>query len=446
MHSWRSYTIRELVGSPISGTRPAGGVSEDTEGVPSLGGENILSNGGVVYDGVKRITRAFFRSMPKGHLLPRDVLINKDGAQTGKVGIYDGRFDEAAVNEHLFILRSSNGVIDQRLLYYYLLSPAAQRDITRRITGSAQPGLNSQFVDACRVSIPTNDIEQQLIAEILTTIDDAIVHTEALIVKTQSIKAGLMNDLFTRGVTPEGKLRPPREEAPELYKQSPLGWVPKEWTSATFEELLARRVILDIQDGNHGELHPKREDFLPEGVPFLMAADLSGGAIDFDHCARITQKQYDGLRIGFATGGDILLSHKGSIGETALVPFDIHHVMLTPQVTYYRVRQGLQLVPDFLLYWMRNSFFQSRMKNLAAQSTRDYVGISAQKKLLGIVLPDPSEQEVICAMAASCQAKLDTEVGSLAKLQEIKRGLMPDLLTGRVRVPLPAEARETASA
>ena len=56
-----------------------------------------------------------------------------------------------------------------------------------------------------------------------------IEQTETLIAKYQQIKAGLMHDLFTRGVTPDGKLRPTRAEAPQLYQESPLGWIPKEW-------------------------------------------------------------------------------------------------------------------------------------------------------------------------------------------------------------------------
>ena len=56
-----------------------------------------------------------------------------------------------------------------------------------------------------------------------------IANTEALIQKYQQIKAGLMHDLFTRGITSDGQLRPPREKAPELYKETAIGWIPKEW-------------------------------------------------------------------------------------------------------------------------------------------------------------------------------------------------------------------------
>ena len=71
--------------------------------------------------------------------------------------------------------------------------------------------------------------EQLKIAHILTTVDDLIDRTEALIAKLRAIKQGLMHDLLTRGVDEHGQLRPPREEAPELYRELAVGWVPREW-------------------------------------------------------------------------------------------------------------------------------------------------------------------------------------------------------------------------
>ncbi len=116
--------LLNLILPPISGKRPSGGVDTETEGIPSLGGENILTDGGVTYDVIKRIPYEYYRLMPKGKLQPLDVLINKDGAQTGKVGIYRNEFIEAAINEHLFILRSFDSrTIDQFYLFYCLLLP-----------------------------------------------------------------------------------------------------------------------------------------------------------------------------------------------------------------------------------------------------------------------------------------------------------------------------------
>ncbi len=157
MSSIQYKLLSNIILPPISGNRPSGGAFSDTEGVPSLGGENIISPGGMIYGELKRIPVSFYKFMPKGKLLRNDVLINKDGAQTGKVGFYEGDFEEAAINEHIFILRGKDlKELDQRYLYYCILLPETLRKIERRITGSAQPGLNSQFVKA--VDIPIRKI------------------------------------------------------------------------------------------------------------------------------------------------------------------------------------------------------------------------------------------------------------------------------------------------
>ena len=104
------------------------------------------------------------------------------------------------------------------------------------------------------------------------------------------------------------------------------------------KDLIADEAILEIQDGNHGEKHPKESDYVEEGIPFLMARDFQAGQLDLRGACKIPKSLGDQLRIGFARTGDVLLTHKGSIGLVAIVPEVADYVMLTPQVTYYRTK------------------------------------------------------------------------------------------------------------
>src|SRR4051794_29236999 len=66
------------------------------------------------------------------------------------------------------------------------------------------------------------------------------------------------------------------------------------WVSirlASVRALLERGAIRAIQDGNHGAMHPKSSDYLPIGVPFVMAGDLTNGALDLPHCKQISLGQ-----------------------------------------------------------------------------------------------------------------------------------------------------------
>ncbi len=296
---------------PISGSRPAGGVSSDTEGVPSIGGENIVVSGGMTYDELKRIPSSFFKFMPKGRLQRDDVLINKDGAQTGKVGFYDGVFEEAAVNEHVFILRSRDpGALDQHYLYYCVLLPGTRNKIERRITGSAQPGLNSQFVKA--VDIPLQPLtKQRKIAAILSGIDTAIEKTEALIAKYQEIKAGLMHDLFTRGVLPNGQLRPPREQAPDLYQETAIGWIPREWSFTTCSKVCEK--IIDCKNRTPPET--------PDGFPVIRTPNVRNGEfVDADLLYTDEQSYVIWTMRGKPQVGDIVITREAPVGEVCMIP------------------------------------------------------------------------------------------------------------------------------
>ena len=132
---------------------------------------------------------------------------------------------EVCTNQGFKSLIPKDGVHTE-FLYYQMLHNKDRYAMLG--TGSTFLEVNKKDTENFEIFIP-NPQTQHHVAEILSTIDEAIEQTEALIAKTQQIKAGMMHDLFTRGVTPDGHLRPPHEEAPQLYKESPLGWLPKEW-------------------------------------------------------------------------------------------------------------------------------------------------------------------------------------------------------------------------
>ncbi len=185
----------------ISGLRPKGGASEDG-GIPSLGGEHITTDGRINFtdQNAKYIPEKFYRLMKKGKAKEYDILINKDGANTGKVAILKEKFcPEIAINEHLFIIRSRN-FFEQKYLFYWFLSNFGQKQIKNKITGSAQPGLSSSFTKNFFVLKPPLP-EQRKIAEILETVDNAIEKTDKIIEKYKRIKQGLMQELLTKGIT-----------------------------------------------------------------------------------------------------------------------------------------------------------------------------------------------------------------------------------------------------
>lgn len=80
----------------------------------------------------------------------------------------------------------------------------------------------------------------------------------------------------------------------------------------------------------------------------------------------------------------------------AVTPEVDGYVMLTPQVTYYRVAAKGRLRARYLEIIFRTEGFQKMLTSLAAQSTRDYVGITAQKKIRIFVATEEQQDELVC--------------------------------------------------
>ena len=182
-----------------------------------------------------------------------------------------------------------------------------------------------------------------------------------------------------------------------------------DWQQYTVQDLIDLGWLEEPLDGNHGSIHPKASDYVSAGVPFIMATDLRSGTVDYKNCAFITEKQAAGLRKGFSHPGDVLLTHKATIGRTAIVPDTYQTIILTPQVTYYRAKENID--NRFLKYYFDTPAFQNTLSNWAGSgSTRAYLGITAQKKL-PIVLPEYSVQKRVASILGMLDDKIRNNNG-----------------------------------
>lgn len=220
-----------------------------------------------------------------------------------------------------------------------------------------------------------------------------------------------------------------------MDKRAAIGIRDLSFELTTVGDLVKRGVLERPIDGNHGEIHPKAADFVAEGVPFVMASDLKHGRVDYNSCAFITERQAEGLRKGFAKNGDVLLTHKATIGETAIVDYDKHpYIMLTPQVTYYRIRDRAVLSNRYLKAYFESSLFQQTLQMLAGSgSTRAYLGITEQHRL-PVILPPPEKQEKIAAILATLDDLIANNQRRIALLESMAEEIYREWFV-RMRFP-----------
>jgi len=143
-----------------SGSREKGGALES--GIPSIGGEQIDEKGNIRLHKMKYVSEDHFRSMTKGVLRSGDVLIVKDGATTGKIGFF--AYDiQAAVNEHVFILRAKESVEPQYL--YRCVRAEAFQDKLRPFIKGIIGGISLEF-GGITIPLPPLEVQEEIVAEI----------------------------------------------------------------------------------------------------------------------------------------------------------------------------------------------------------------------------------------------------------------------------------------
>jgi type I restriction enzyme, S subunit len=349
-----------------------------------------------------------------------DVYISIAGS-IGLTGMIPARLDGANLTENAAKLVLDENVIDPRFLMFYLASEAAQTEIRGQTVKNAQPKLALARIASLGTPLPPL-YEQRKIAAVLGLVQRAIEQQERLIALTTELKKALLHKLFTQGLRGEPQ------------KQTEIGPVPESWEVQSIQRLVDQGILDKPMDGNHGNIHPKSEDYTEQGIPFVMASDLKDGTIDFSTCAYLRKEQADSLQKGFAHPGDVLISHKATIGVTAIVPPVEHYVMLTPQVTYYRSLQPARLSNLYLRCFFDSSGFQEAFAKVARDgSTRSYIGITKQRSLL-VAYPRIEEQKEISNLLGTVNRKIALAKSKRHTFADLFRTALYQLMTAQIRV------------
>jgi type I restriction enzyme, S subunit len=170
------------------------------------------------------------------------------------------------------------------------------------------------------------------------------------------------------------------------FKATEVGMIPEEWKITTIQELLDRGALVGHLDGNHGELYPRANEFKESGVPYITANDLRGHKVSFTNCKYLSEERARRFRKGVASNGDVLFAHNATVGPTALLSTELNFVILSTTATYFRCNPE-KLLNSFLLYALQSPHFVSQYQAVMAQSTRNQVPITAQRKLSVVIPP-----------------------------------------------------------
>ena len=276
MSDWQKTTVGEVASGFLSGGTPSTSRADFWEGEIPWITSKWLGDKLELTTGEKFVSdEAVKKTATK--IVPKDSIIFATRVGVGKIGI--NRID-LAINQDLAGVLIDNERYDIKFLAYQLGIDSIQQYVAMNKRGATIKGITRDCLEQIRLNLPPLP-EQKKIAHILSTVQRAIEAQERIIQTTTELKKALMHKLFTEGLRNEPQ------------KQTEIGHVPESWEVVTVQDLVDRDILDKPIDGNHGEIHPKVADFVPEGIPFIMASDLKGGLVDLKTCNFLTKERAD---------------------------------------------------------------------------------------------------------------------------------------------------------
>lgn len=410
---WQALSLAD-VAHIETGRRMKGGGERAGE-VLSLGGEHINPDGSLNLLKPKYVSREFYDGMKGGRLRPRDVLMVKDGATTGKLAfLREVPTGVAATNEHLFVLRGKEGLVDNYFLYTALLSEIGQKQITRSYHGLIG-GITK--TETLSIVIPVPPIaEQKKIASVLSTVQSAKEKTEAVISALKELKKSLMKHLFTYGPVPLN------DTHSALLRHSELGDIPTHWRLLRLYELIQSSI-------DYRGKTPKKSD---KGIPLVTARALKEGRLDYKSIEFISEEEYaKWMTRGFPRNGDVLFTTEAPIGETAILTIE-GRVALAQRIVALRAKKEIA-INKFLCYALQHEPIRQDVLSRATGTTA--TGIK-KSELMKVTVPIPplSEQARIVDMLDSIDASTLAETNRVASLSATFVTLLEQLMTGKLRI------------
>lgn len=381
-HPWDEALVGEVADVVVGGT--------PSTAMPSLWNGEIrwMASGDVhqrhIFDVPGRISELGLRHSNAVVVAPQAIAmaLAGQGKTRGTVAL---THIPICTNQSIALIKPKDERLNSEFLYQSLIP--RYEEMRSRSAGGGRAGLTKGILECLPIQLPPSP-EQRRIAEILSTIDQTIEQTEALIAKYQQIKSGLMHDLFTRGVTPDGRLRPTRTQAPHLYKESPLGQIPKEW-----ETIALSHVADSLVDGPFGS-NLKTEHYVVEpGVRVVRLQNIQEGVYNDEDRAFVSKRHADYLVRHTVNPGDVLVAALGEerypVGRACCYPDD-----LPPSVNKadcYRLRCKSQYALNtYVMHFLNTANARKQVRRFEQGVTRRRMNLGNFRR---VVVSQPTVEE-----------------------------------------------------
>lgn len=394
----------------ICEVNPKKEILNENDRVSFISMEQVSNSGGVI-----NTSDRIYKEVSKGYtgFRNKDVLLAKITPcfENGKRALVDNLINGVGFGSTEFhVLRSKEKISSSNFLYYYINTHRFRSLAELNMTGSAgQKRVPTTFLNEIKLVVPTLK-EQEKIADILSTVDSQIDDTDKLIEKTKELKKGLMQRLLTKGI------------GHTEFKKTEVGEIPVEWEVGNN--------FINIFSGFGFKLN----EYVDNGIPLVRINNVTHGKIlDEDWCY-LPNSYKDLYKEYMLKKGDILLALNRPITRGEL---KICVVNMKSSILYQRVGKLVmdeeRYYPKFFYYYMQSNLFMKKLEAGLVGTDQPYIKNSEFKEMK-FVIPSLNEQKQIVDILSSVDTQIEEYENKKMKLEELKRGLMQKLLTGKIRV------------
>ena len=389
---WRSNTIGECCNIL------------DSQRIPLNSEERAIRQGDYPYYGANGIQGFIDDFIFEGDA----ILVAEDG---GNFDQYEDRpiaqwvTGKYWVNNHAHILRAKENDLD-KWIYFSLV----HKNILNFINGGTRAKLNQSDLREIDILLPPLS-EQKKIASILTSVDEVIENTQKQIEKLQDLKKATMNELLTKGI------------GHTEFKDSELGRIPKSWEVVRFQEV--------FESYTYGPRFSSK-DYSPIGnVKTIRGTDLTKDwSINYKQVplADLDEKVVSQHRL---KENDIVMITTADCGFSAV--FKEQLIPFIASAYAIRLRPTLRINSSFCVCYLQTSIAKDQIEKYERKGTvSNLPGSDVMNVRLS--LPSLNEQSEIVSALTSIDTNISNNLEKLVQTQSLKKSLMQDLLTGKVRV------------
>jgi type I restriction enzyme S subunit len=426
---WRILAIEECVEALIDyrGKSP----EKTTYGVPLITAK-VVKNGRIVEPEEYIAADSYDEWMRRGMPLCGDVVMTTE-APLGEIAQLDER--KVALAQRLITLRGKRRLLDNTYLKYLMQSEFVQTQLRARATGTTVLGIRQSELRRVRLAIPPL-VEQRAIANVLNILDKKIDLNHRTNETLESIARAIFKSWFVDFDPVRAKAdgrRPAGMEAetaalfPSRVQED--GGIPEGWNQQTIGDIATR-----VSMGPFGS-RITRDNFVSSGVPVIRGNNLTDGFSEGGF-VYLTPEKADDLRSANAFPGDIVFTHRGTLGQVGLIPQKPAH----PRYVVSQSQMLLSVDPIHVSPHLVYQYFRSETGQTQLLANTNTTGVPAiarpttSLKAISIVVPTPKVSTAFERIASALSDKQVSNERESVLLSALRDALLPKLLSGELRI------------